>query len=139
MIVIVVTARPSYARVKTVLEGLRVRQLPFIVVAAASALLDKYGRVVDVMRDDQWPCVEIPAVCEGSSLLTGVLTTAHLTDALGRYFAVLSPQLILTIADRRETLATAIAASYQHIPLLHLLADEHSGSIDEKIRGAVSQ
>ena len=136
MIIVVITARPSYARVKTVLEGLKARNLDTVVLVAASGLIHRYGRVVDMVVSDGWQVMEVPALVDGNSLLTGALTTAHLTDALSREFARFKPQLVVTIADRKETLATSIAASYQHIPLMHLLSDERSGSIDDKVRAA---
>jgi UDP-hydrolysing UDP-N-acetyl-D-glucosamine 2-epimerase len=46
---------------------------------------------------------------------------------------------VLTIADRFETLATAVAASYTNIPLAHLQGGEVTGSIDEKVRHAVTK
>ena len=46
--------------------------------------------------------------------------------------------MVVTIADRHETLATAIAASYQNIPLCHIQGGEVSGSIDDKVRDAVT-
>jgi UDP-N-acetylglucosamine 2-epimerase len=36
-------------------------------------------------------------------------------------------------------IATAIAASYQHIPLCHIQGGEVTGSIDDKVRNAVTQ
>jgi UDP-hydrolysing UDP-N-acetyl-D-glucosamine 2-epimerase len=45
----------------------------------------------------------------------------------------------VTIADRYETLATAVAASYMNIPLVHVQGGEVTGSIDEKVRHAVTK
>jgi UDP-N-acetylglucosamine 2-epimerase len=94
--------------------------------------------VVDVMRQDGYTPIEVWASCEHNELIGGCLTTASLTTALAMLFARDRPSLVVTIADRKETLATAIAASYQHIPLFHLLSAEHSGSIDERVRAAVA-
>ena len=136
MIVVVITARPSYARVKTVLEGLEVRGLETLVLVAASGVITRYGRVADVIAADGFHVQEVPALVDGNTLETGALTTGLLIGPLSRAFADLHPHLVVTIADRKETLATSIAAAYQHIPLMHLLGDEHSGSIDEKVRAA---
>jgi UDP-hydrolysing UDP-N-acetyl-D-glucosamine 2-epimerase len=68
-----------------------------------------------------------------------VLSTGLLTVQLGTVLAGLRPDCVVTIADRHETLATAIAASYQHIPLCHVQGGEVSGSIDDKVRNAVTQ
>jgi UDP-hydrolysing UDP-N-acetyl-D-glucosamine 2-epimerase len=45
----------------------------------------------------------------------------------------------VTIADRYETLATAVAASYMNIPLVHVQGGEVTGSIDEKVRHSVTK
>ena len=51
----------------------------------------------------------------------------------------LNPDAVITIADRYETLATAIAASYLNIPVVHIQGGEITGSIDEKVRHAVTK
>jgi len=45
----------------------------------------------------------------------------------------------LTVADRYETMATAIAAAYVNVPLTHLQGGEISGTIDDKVRNAITQ
>ena len=46
---------------------------------------------------------------------------------------------MVSVADRYETIATAIAASYMNIPLAHVQGGEITGSIDEKVRHAVTK
>jgi UDP-hydrolysing UDP-N-acetyl-D-glucosamine 2-epimerase len=55
---------------------------------------------------------------------------------LATAFQNLKPDIVVTIADRFETIATSIAASYQNIPLAHIQGGEVTGSIDEKVRHA---
>ena len=38
---------------------------------------------------------------------------------LSNLFTNIRPDVVLTVADRFETIATAIAASYMNIPLVH--------------------
>jgi UDP-N-acetylglucosamine 2-epimerase len=45
----------------------------------------------------------------------------------------------VTVADRFETIATAIAAAYMNIPVAHVQGGEVTGSIDEKVRHAVTK
>jgi UDP-hydrolysing UDP-N-acetyl-D-glucosamine 2-epimerase len=58
---------------------------------------------------------------------------------LATVFDNLKPDAVVTIADRYETLATAVAASYMNIPVVHVQGGEVTGSIDEKVRHAVTK
>ena len=49
------------------------------------------------------------------------------------------PDVVVTVADRFETIATAIAAAYMNIPVAHTQGGEVSGSIDESVRHAVTK
>ena len=49
------------------------------------------------------------------------------------------PDLVVAIADRYENLSVAIAASYMNIPVAHIQGGETTGSIDEKVRHAVTK
>jgi GDP/UDP-N,N'-diacetylbacillosamine 2-epimerase (hydrolysing) len=55
---------------------------------------------------------------------------------LATVFYNLKPDVVVTIADRFETIATSIAAAYQNIPLVHIQGGEVTGNIDEKVRHA---
>ena len=46
---------------------------------------------------------------------------------------------MITIADRYETLATAVTATFMNISLVHIQGGEITGSIDEKVRHAVTK
>jgi UDP-hydrolysing UDP-N-acetyl-D-glucosamine 2-epimerase len=54
-------------------------------------------------------------------------------------FDNLQPDAVVTVADRYETLATAVAASYMNLPVVHVQGGEVTGSIDEKVRHAVTK
>jgi UDP-hydrolysing UDP-N-acetyl-D-glucosamine 2-epimerase len=58
---------------------------------------------------------------------------------LATVFDNLKPDIVVTVADRFETLATAVAASYMNIPVAHIQGGEVTGSIDEKVRHAVTK
>jgi UDP-hydrolysing UDP-N-acetyl-D-glucosamine 2-epimerase len=45
----------------------------------------------------------------------------------------------VTVADRFETIATAIAAAYMNVPVAHTQGGEVSGSIDESVRHAITK
>ncbi|MEC7520526.1 MAG: UDP-N-acetylglucosamine 2-epimerase [Myxococcota bacterium] len=137
----VVTARPSYSRVKTVLRELDAHpDTELHLVVAASALLPRYGAVFKNIEEDGFDIRHrVYMQLEGGSPVTMAKTTAVGILELATIFDNLQPDVVVTVADRYETLATAVAASYQNIPLAHVQGGEITGSIDEKVRHAVTK
>jgi len=134
----VITARPSYSRVKTVLQAIVDHpNLELQLVVAGSALLDRYGNAVDFIERDGFTITEkVFMVLEGENKTAMAKTTGLGVMELANVFYNLQPDAVITIADRFETIATSIAASYQNIPLIHLQGGEVTGNIDEKVRHA---
>ncbi|MEQ1909596.1 MAG: UDP-N-acetylglucosamine 2-epimerase, partial [Vicinamibacterales bacterium] len=54
-------------------------------------------------------------------------------------FEMLKPDVVVSVGDRFETMATAVAAAYMNIPVAHTMGGEVSGTIDESIRHAVTK
>ncbi len=137
-ICVVVTARPSYARVKTALQAIKDHpKLELQLVLAGSALLGRYGNAVNVIEKDGFEVTEkIYNILEGETPTGMAKTTGIAIMELATAFHNLKPDIVVTIADRFETIATSIAASYQNIPLAHIQGGEVTGNIDEKVRHA---
>ena len=136
-VAVCVTARPSWAKLQPVVAELRQRGYLVDLIACAYALLHHYGSIDELMKQDGTPpTCKLYAAYEGATHETAALTTGALTTALATRFAHIKPHLVIVCADRHETLAVSIAASYQNIPLLHLQGGEHTGSIDDKVRWA---
>ena len=140
-ICVVVTARPSYARIKTALEAIRAHpDLELQLVVAASAVLERYGEALKYIRTDGFDvAASVFMVLEGENLVTSAKSTGLGMMELATVFDNLKPHMVVTIADRYETLATAAAASYMNSPLVHMQGGEVTGSIDEKVRHAVTK
>ncbi len=138
---VVITARPSYSRIKTALTAIKQNpDLELQLVIAASALLDRYGTAVNYVEKDGFDvAARVFMVLEGENPTSMAKTTGIGLLELATVFDNLKPDLVLTIADRYETLATAIAASYMNIPVVHVQGGEVTGSIDEKVRHAVTK
>jgi UDP-hydrolysing UDP-N-acetyl-D-glucosamine 2-epimerase len=138
---VVVTARPSYARVRTALQAIRAHpELELQLVVAASALLERYGGAAEVIKAEGFRIDRrIYMIVEGENLVTSAKSTGLGLSELATAFDDLAPDVVVTIADRYETMATAVAASYMNIPLAHVQGGEISGSIDEKVRHAVTK
>jgi GDP/UDP-N,N'-diacetylbacillosamine 2-epimerase (hydrolysing) len=138
---VVVTARPSYSRIKTALRAIQEEpRLELQLVVAASALLDRYGTAVRYIEQDGFDtAARVYMVLEGENPASMAKTTGLGLLELATAFDNLKPDVVVTIADRYETLATAIAASYMNIPVAHVQGGEVTGSIDEKVRHAVTK
>lgn len=140
-IAVVITARPSYSRVKTVLQAIKSHpDLELQLVVAASALLDRYGSAVNYIEKDGFVIsAKVFNVLEGENLTAAAKTTGIGILELSTVFDNLKPHIVVTIADRFETMATAISASYMNIPLAHIQGGEVTGNIDEKVRHAITK
>lgn len=140
-ICVVITARPSYSRIKTALQAiLNHPELELQLVVSASALLDRYGSAVHYIEADGFTIhAKVFNVLEGENLTAAAKTTGIGILELSTVFDNLKPDIVVTIADRFETMATAIAASYMNIPLAHVQGGEVTGNIDEKVRHAVTK
>jgi UDP-hydrolysing UDP-N-acetyl-D-glucosamine 2-epimerase len=138
---IVVNSRANYGRIKSVLEA--VRQHPSLelkLVVGASALLYRFGNVREVMaRDGFVPDATVYTIVEGETPTTMAKSTGLAIMELATIFENLAPTIVLTVADRFETMATAIAASYMNISLAHTQGGEVTGSIDESVRHAITK
>lgn len=136
----VITARPSWARVKNLisefvkLEGTKAARISLL----AAAISDKYGDIRS----------QIPAEIElnvfetfsgNENLFMIAKTSIEGARSLSQSWSSHPPLSVLVIADRTETLGVSLAAATMQIPLIHLQGGETSGSIDNKIRAANSK
>lgn len=140
-ICVVITARPSYSRIKTALKAIDNNpKLELQLVVAASALLERYGSAVNYIENDGFKIsAKVFNVLEGENLTAASKTTGIGILELSSVFENLQPDVVVTVADRFETMATAISASYMNIPLAHIQGGEVTGNIDEKVRHAITK
>ena len=140
-IAVVVTARPSYSRIRTALRAIDNHpHLELQLVVAASALLSRYGKAIDVIQKDGFAiAAKVFSVLEGENLTAQAKTTGLGILELASTFERLQPDAVVTVADRFETMSTAITASYMNIPLIHIQGGEVTGNIDEKVRHAITK
>lgn len=140
-ICVVVTARPSYSRIKTALRAIQQHpDLELQLVVAASALLERYGSAVNIIEKDGFNVTaKVFNILEGENLTAAAKTTGIGILELSTVFDNLKPDVVVSIADRFETMATAIAASYMNIPLAHIQGGEVTGNIDEKVRHSITK
>ena len=102
--------------------------------------MHRFGQVIDLIREDGFePDRVVHTIVEGETPTTMAKSTGLGIIELATHFDNLRPDVVLTVADRFETIATAIAASYMNIPVAHTQGGEVTGSIDESVRHAVTK
>jgi len=134
-------SRANYSSLKSVMRHIHLSdKLELILIVGASALLDKYGEVVNLVERDGFSVNEkLFMLIEGETPETMAKSTGlgliELSGALMKY----QPDYTLIVGDRFEMLAAAIASAYNNIPIVHTMGGEVSGSIDESIRHAITK
>ena len=140
-ILVVVGSRANYGSIKSVMRAVQAHpDLTLQIIVAASALLDRFGSVVEVIvRDGFTPDARVNMIVEGETPVTMAKSTGLGLLELPTLFELLSPDVVVTVGDRFETMATAVAAAYMNIPLAHTMGGEVTGTIDESIRHAITK
>ncbi|MBW1705221.1 MAG: UDP-N-acetylglucosamine 2-epimerase (hydrolyzing) [Deltaproteobacteria bacterium] len=138
---VVVNSRANYGRIKSVLQAVREKDdLELKLIVGASALLYRFGEVNKVLKADGFEAnATVYSIVEGETPTTMAKSTGMAIMELATQFENLKPDVVITVADRFETMATAVAASYMNIPLAHTQGGEVTGSIDESVRHAVTK
>ena len=138
---VVVGSRANYGSIKAAMRAIDAHpDLELQVVLAASALLDRYGEVARVIEADGFrAAAHVHMLIEGETTTTMAKSTGLGLLELPTIFATLKPDFVITVGDRFETMATAVAAAYMNIPLVHTMGGEVTGTIDESVRHAVTK
>ena len=140
-ICVVIGSRANYSSIKSsCVPSRRILTWSCRWLLGASALLDRYGEVVNLIEQDGFkPHARVHMLIEGETPITMAKSTGLGLLELPTIFEQLQPDVVLTVGDRFETMATALAAAYMNIPLAHTMGGEVSGTIDESIRHAVTK
>jgi UDP-hydrolysing UDP-N-acetyl-D-glucosamine 2-epimerase len=137
----VVGSRANYSSIKSAMRAIKAHSdLQLQLVCVASAVLDRYGQVVDLIERDGFSIDErLHMLVEGETPTTMVKSTGMGLIELSSVFDRLEPDIVITVGDRFETMATTLAAAYMNIPIAHTMGGEVSGTIDESIRHATTK
>jgi UDP-hydrolysing UDP-N-acetyl-D-glucosamine 2-epimerase len=138
---VVVGSRANYSSIKSVMRAVREHpDLTLQLIVGASALLDRFGSVIDVIEADGFEAnAKVTMIVEGETPGTMAKSTGLGLLELPTLLDLLKPHVVVSVGDRFETIATAIAAAYMNIPVAHTMGGEISGTIDESVRHAVTK
>lgn len=140
-ICVVVGSRANYSSIKSAMRAIAAHpDLKLQLVVGASAVLDRYGSVTKLIEADGFqPAAKVYMLIEGETPVTMARSTGLGLLELPTIFDTIKPDVVLTVGDRFETMATTLAAAYMNIPIAHTMGGEVSGTIDESIRHAVTK
>jgi len=140
-ICVVIGSRANYSSIKSAMSAIRDhKDLTLQVVCTASSVLERYGNVSSLIEEDGFDIEErLFVLIEGESPLTMARSTGIALTELASVFSRIEPDVVVTVGDRFETMATTLAAAYMNIPIAHTMGGEVSGTIDESIRHAVTK
>ena len=138
---VVVGSRANYSSIKAGMRAIKSHpDLELQLIVGASAVLDRYGSVVDVIeRDGFVPDARINIIVEGETPATMAKSTGLGLLEIPTLFELFKPDVVVSVGDRFETMAPVVAAAYMNIPVAHTMGGEVSGTIDESIRHAVTK
>ena len=137
----VILSRAHYGSTKAIMkQAKKDNYFKVQVVVGASAILKKFGEVDKEIKKDGF---KIDQYLDFQSARLDLLSMPQTVGlglmSLSNAFKELKPDYVLTVGDRYETMATAIASTYMNIPLLHTMGGERTGTLDESVRHAISK
>lgn len=140
-ICVVIGSRANYSSIKSAMAAIKHHAaLNLQIVSFASSILDRYGCVADLIEGDGFTIdAKIYNLIEGETPLTMAKSTGLGLIELPTVFERLKPDIVLTVGDRFETMATTLAAAYMNIAVAHTMGGEVTGTIDESIRHAITK
>ena len=133
--------RANYSGVKSVMIAVKAHpKLKLQVVLGASAVLDRFGKVEDLIRSDGFePDFTFHNLVEGENpSIMAKSTGLGLIDA-AVIFDHLKPDMVVVVGDRYEMMCVTLAAAYMNIRIIHTMGGEVTGTIDESIRHAITK
>jgi UDP-hydrolysing UDP-N-acetyl-D-glucosamine 2-epimerase len=140
-ICVFVGSRANYSSIKSVMQAVRMhRDLELQLVLGASALLDRFGRVERLIREDGFePDYTFHNIVEGENPTTMAKSTGLGTIESAMVFNNLKPDFVVIVGDRFEMMAVALSAAFMNIRIAHTMGGEVTGTIDESIRHAITK
>jgi UDP-hydrolysing UDP-N-acetyl-D-glucosamine 2-epimerase len=140
-ICVVIGSRANYSSIKSAMRAIHNHpDLELQLIVGASAILDRYGAVINLIEEDGFTAsARVHMLIEGETPATMAKSTGLGLLELPTLFEQMRPDVVLTVGDRFETMATTLAAAYMNIPVAHTMGGEVSGTIDESIRHAVTK
>jgi len=140
-ICVFVGSRANYSSIKSVMQAIKEhKDLKLQLMLGASAILDRYGKVEDLIINDGFdPDYRFHNIIEGENPVTMSKSTGLGVIEASTILNNLKPDYVVIVGDRFEMMSVTIAAAYMNIRIAHTMGGEVTGTIDESIRHAITK
>lgn len=142
IISILTATRAEYGLLKPIISKLNtIKEFDVRIVATGAHLSPEFGLTYQEIEKDGFKIDEKIEILLSSDTPSSISKSMGLAViGFADYFEKLSPDLLIVLGDRYETLAVAIVAMNQRIPIAHLYGGETTeGAIDESYRHAITK
>jgi UDP-hydrolysing UDP-N-acetyl-D-glucosamine 2-epimerase len=140
-ICVVLTTRGNYAKLKIIMNSIKSHPSLELKLVIGGALLDgDYGSFEKNICNDGFHVDGKIDYIAGSKTLEDIArSSSKCTLLFSKQLQRLKPSLVIIVADRYESLSIALAALCMNVHIAHIEGGEISGSIDERIRHAITK
>ena len=136
-IVYISGSRSDYSPIKRTLMGLN-KITELTVVATGMHLSNQFGNTYKEIESDGFKIRKVDMLLDNNSLGSMAKSLGIGLYGIVQVFEDINPDIVFIEGDRGEALAGAIAAAHMNISIVHHGGGDISGSIDDKIRSAIS-
>ena len=140
-IAVVTGTRADYSYLKPLMDEIQKdKSLHLLTIITGMHLLAKYGDTFKLVEREFPSSVKIEMPLDGDQLIDMASYLSVGIKNFSDFLNVNSPDILLVLGDRTESLAAALAAVYLNIPLAHVNGGDVSGTtIDESIRHVITK
>lgn len=133
--------RSEYFLLEPLLEELAAsKSFKLQIVATGAHLSHRYGYTVDVIEKRFGPVEKILSLFDSDDLLARVKGLGLIVMELSEVVRRNNPDVLITLGDREEALATAIVGNYMNVPVVHMGGgDRVIGNVDDHVRHSVTK
>lgn len=116
-------------------------RLELEIAVTGAHLSEAYGHTINEIRADGFPIAdEIESLLNGDRNASRVKGLAVQLQGLIQTTVRVTPDILLVLGDREESMSTALLGAYMNIPVAHVAGgDRVVGNVDDQVRHAVTK
>lgn len=142
IISLLTSTRAEYGLLRPIIQNLNeISDFDVRIVVTGAHLSSEFGLTYKEIENDGFKIDEKIEIILNSDSASSISKSMGIAmSSFADYFEVLNPDLLIVLGDRYETLAVAITAMNQRIPIAHLYGGETTeGALDESFRHAITK